>query len=117
MTEIRFKGENPELVESIKSLGIEYGIVTPYTSYLVLEQQKELELLSDQVRRGNAGAAPQRIVGEKLSRDDRAAVDEEIPGSESFYNAIMALPAEPKASSGRSAVQSSRVIEETAGIG
>lgn len=41
LNRIRFEGENQEWVTSIKNLGEEFGIVTPYTSYLVTEQQKE----------------------------------------------------------------------------
>ena len=37
MEEIRLHGERPELKEEIVVLGKRYGIVTPYTSYLVVE--------------------------------------------------------------------------------
>jgi Ca-activated chloride channel family protein len=37
MEEIRLRGEKPELKEEIVSLGKKFGIVTPYTSYLVVE--------------------------------------------------------------------------------
>jgi Ca-activated chloride channel family protein len=37
LEEIRLRGEKPELKEEIVALGKKYGIVTPYTSYLVLE--------------------------------------------------------------------------------
>ncbi len=37
MEEIRLHGEKPELKEEIVALGKKYGIVTPYTSYLVVE--------------------------------------------------------------------------------
>ena len=56
MSEIRFKGDNKELVESVKQLGIEYGIVTPYTSYLVTEQEKELAIVDGAVRSGTGSA-------------------------------------------------------------
>ncbi|NLX08442.1 MAG: VWA domain-containing protein [Chloroflexi bacterium] len=35
---IRLHGENPELVDSIVRLSIRYGIITPYTSFLIEEQ-------------------------------------------------------------------------------
>jgi Ca-activated chloride channel family protein len=38
--EIRFHGEEPELVDEIKDLGIRFGIVTPYTSFLIKEEEK-----------------------------------------------------------------------------
>ncbi len=37
MEEIRLHGEKRELKDEIVTLGKKYGIVTPYTSYLVLE--------------------------------------------------------------------------------
>ena len=37
LEEIRLRGEKPELREEIVALGKKYGIVTPYTSYLVVE--------------------------------------------------------------------------------
>ncbi len=37
LTEIRLHGENPELVQSVVNLSVRYGIITPYTSYLIEE--------------------------------------------------------------------------------
>lgn len=37
LEEIRLRGERPELREEVTSLGKKFGIVTPYTSYLVVE--------------------------------------------------------------------------------
>jgi Ca-activated chloride channel family protein len=41
LDEIRLNGENPELVNEIKDLGTTFGIVTPYTSFLVLEDKAQ----------------------------------------------------------------------------
>ena len=38
--EIRFQGTNKELVDEVKKLGLKYGIVTPYTSFLVTEKER-----------------------------------------------------------------------------
>lgn len=40
LEEIRLHGENRELVEEVKKLGLKYGIVTPYTSFLVTEKER-----------------------------------------------------------------------------
>lgn len=40
LEEIRLHGEEGELVEEIKELGIKFGIVTPYTSFLVKEDDE-----------------------------------------------------------------------------
>ncbi len=42
LDEIRLHGENTELVEEVKRLAREHGIVTPYTSYLVREERRRL---------------------------------------------------------------------------
>jgi Ca-activated chloride channel family protein len=38
LTQVRLKGADPETIEQIVHLSIRYGIVTPYTSYLVTEE-------------------------------------------------------------------------------
>ncbi len=40
LEEIRFHGEAKELVEEVKKLGLKYGIVTPYTSFLVTDKER-----------------------------------------------------------------------------
>ena len=40
MEQIRLNGENRKLIDEIVALGTRYGIVTPYTSYLVTEDVK-----------------------------------------------------------------------------
>jgi Ca-activated chloride channel family protein len=39
---LRLHGQNQELVEEVRRLGVEYGIVTPYTSHLVVEEAMRL---------------------------------------------------------------------------
>lgn len=41
LSEIRFRGENRELVDEVIRLSKEYGIITPYTSFLVLEPDQD----------------------------------------------------------------------------
>jgi len=43
MNEIRLNGEKRELVDEIVLLSKEYGILTPYTSYLILENETDYE--------------------------------------------------------------------------
>ena len=40
LDEIRLHGENKELVDAVVQLAIRHGIITPYTAYLVHEQQQ-----------------------------------------------------------------------------
>ena len=46
LNSIRLNGENPELVDSVVSLSLRYGIITPYTSFLIEED----DILSQQGR-------------------------------------------------------------------
>ena len=39
LEEIRLRGERPELRDEVITLGKKFGIVTPYTSYLVVEDE------------------------------------------------------------------------------
>jgi Ca-activated chloride channel family protein len=39
LEEIRLRGSTNELVEEVRRLGLKYGIVTPYTSFLVTERE------------------------------------------------------------------------------
>lgn len=48
LNKIRFKGENAEWVQSIKQLAKQYGIITPYSSWLVTEQEKEAVYVQSQ---------------------------------------------------------------------
>ncbi|MDH7512181.1 MAG: VIT and VWA domain-containing protein [Clostridiales bacterium] len=40
LDEIRFHGEEKELADEVRTLGLKYGIVTPYTSFLVTEKER-----------------------------------------------------------------------------
>jgi Ca-activated chloride channel family protein len=108
LNEIRFRGEIAELVESIRDLGLEYGIVTPYTSYLVTEQEKELTFINN--HRGNTISA-ERLMRLQDSRKKQSAVDEESMGSVLQMKALSAMPTAPASSSGKNAVVASRAIK------
>ncbi len=51
LNQIRLNGENPEIVDSIVSLSIRFGIITPYTSFLIEED----DILSQTARAEAAG--------------------------------------------------------------
>ncbi|MDW8299602.1 MAG: VIT domain-containing protein [Anaerolineae bacterium] len=73
---IRLRGENRELVESVRQLSVRYGIITPYTSYLIQE---------DNPSRGDAPSAPtlhssQPITGALRSGEQAVATAVAISG-------------------------------------
>ena len=58
LKEIRLHGENEELVDEVVNLSLRYGIMTPYTSFLV--EEEDLPIFSEEGRREAADriAAP-----------------------------------------------------------
>ncbi len=114
LQQVRFNGENKELVESVKALGEEYGIITPYTSYLVTEQQEELAA----VERSSVGQLPgvsiQRMQSKQAAREMKVEADEEALGGVVFYDAMTNVAAAPSSASGKGAVMSSRVQKKMA---
>lgn len=59
MEQVRTNGEQKELRDEIVDLGTRYGIVTPYTSYLALENDKSITQIAvprDSIRRKDASA-------------------------------------------------------------
>lgn len=109
LQQIRFKGENPEWVASVKALGEKYGLVTPYTSYLVTEQREEL------VNAQNASApALRRLRSKQQIMEMKAQADEESAGSQLFFDVLTAKPMAASASSGKKAVISSRILQKVA---
>jgi Ca-activated chloride channel family protein len=67
LDEIRLRGENSELKDEVTELARQYGIVTPYTAYLIVEDEKRRdvpmtlqslpELQQDAAARSAVGAA------------------------------------------------------------
>ncbi len=83
LREIRLHGDNPELIQSIVNLSIRYGIITPYTSYLIEEDdifsQTRREALGAGV--ANEAAAPRSVtdmVEEAAASADMAAAEAPI---------------------------------------
>ncbi|MBI5369475.1 MAG: VWA domain-containing protein [Planctomycetes bacterium] len=64
LDEIRLRGENPELKSEVVSLAKQFGILTPYTSYLVLEDVGRRQALPP----GSPGAAAPAPADEALRR-------------------------------------------------
>ena len=87
LDKIRFEGEKEEWVATVKQLARTYGIVTPYTSYLVREQKEEL------VRaRQDAHPGMHFMMGKALSENS------------DLLMALSAAPAAAAGASGRAAV-------------
>jgi len=98
LEEIRLRGESNELVEEVKKLALKYGIVTPYTSYLVTERERvHLEAAAPAAQEAmaarqvtGAGAVKASRVAAAFKDKERAdeVVSEQIRYKENktFYN-------------------------------
>jgi len=73
LNQIRLHGENQELIDSIVALSIRFGIVTPYTSYLV--QETEFDVLTADGREALADEAYAAAAGTEAPTSGGAAVD------------------------------------------
>ncbi len=66
LDEIRLNGEEPELKDEVILLSKEFGIMTPYTSYLVLENEKAYEQHGIDRTEGQSGARRELADGKSL---------------------------------------------------
>src|SRR6185503_10239056 len=67
---IRLRGENRELVDEIVRLSMQYGIQTPYTSYLILEDGTRVAA-SAPARPAESGSSSSALA---LARENRGAL-------------------------------------------
>jgi Ca-activated chloride channel family protein len=81
LEEIRLQGSNQELVDEIRRLGLKYGIVTPFTSFLVTEREAQvLDAAAPAAREavlggvvGGVGAVRAAKATQAFKLEDRAA--------------------------------------------
>jgi Ca-activated chloride channel family protein len=77
LEQIRLNGENRELVDEIVGLGTRFGIVTPYTSFLVTEDMKDLARggrNSEQLQRRYKAMQPADAAGSNAPASGEMAV-------------------------------------------
>ena len=81
LEEIRLRGSNKELVDEVRRLGLKYGIVTPFTSFLVTEKEAlRSDAAAPEAREavlggvvGGVGAIRAAKATQVLKLEDRAA--------------------------------------------
>lgn len=96
---IRLRGENAELVDSIVRLSVRYGIITPYTSFLIEEddillaqgRERAAMDLSEGAKALSLEASGARAVGAADAFAGLAAAEAPAPAAIPF--ALMATPA------------------------
>jgi Ca-activated chloride channel family protein len=95
LDEIRLRGESVELRDEVTRLAREYGIVTPYTAYLVLE---------DEERRN----VPLTLRSFQELRDDR----EVLGAAKDLMDSVRREAAAPATRSGAGAVANAQAVQE-----
>ncbi|NLS79704.1 MAG: VWA domain-containing protein [Chloroflexi bacterium] len=75
LTQIRLHGEDKELVDEIVALSVRYGIMTPYTSFLVDETE---DVLTAQGREYSATQVHKQVQEEAAVISGAAAVDSSV---------------------------------------
>ncbi len=86
LDQIKINGADKELIEETTLLAKKYGIVTPYTSYLIVEDERQL----GRIRPTQAGAPTPKIMSSNVAKE--AIVKEEAEemmmdsGESSVYN-------------------------------
>lgn len=71
LSQIRAGGESPELVRQVVDLGVKYSIVTPFTAFLVLENEAEYQRFS--IERLNARRVETERAAQELARQANPA--------------------------------------------
>ncbi len=81
MNEIRLRGENRETINEIVALAIRYGIVTPYTSFLVDEQSDVLTQAGRDNAAKAASSSPVPLPQSGAAAVDRSQFESRLQGS------------------------------------
>lgn len=91
LDQIRLHGEEAELVDEIVALSKRYGIITPYTSFLIVEDELPVPTLADEEFKADSGAgavAASEAVRGYAEADNTAGVQSEevrYVGEKTFY--------------------------------
>ena len=106
LTAVRRNGANPETIDAIIDLSLEYGIVTPYTSYLVEEPEMAVRAPAGGESSFASPVAASPVVQYELSREQIARMAD---ADASGMAAVEASKARSQLSEAAAAPQDSRV--------
>ena len=68
LDQIRLNGESKELIDEVVRISKKYGIITPYTSYLILEDE-EIQLSMNTIRSEDAVLMPRATVEQRADNE------------------------------------------------
>ncbi|MEK9148759.1 MAG: VIT domain-containing protein, partial [Candidatus Desantisbacteria bacterium] len=78
LDQIRLYGENEELISEIKVLSKEYGIITPYTSFLVTEEEREAKF--SELKTENVGRKAVNMAKEMMALKEETTAPKAVMG-------------------------------------
>jgi len=112
---VRLNGAQPEVIEEIRQLGLRYGIITEYTSYLVEEPQfagMRPELAMDQARRVAAAPVEQSGVSafKRAEASSRLRDTDKLEEAEQLVADALAAGAEGRGRSGEASIGAVRHV-------
>jgi Ca-activated chloride channel family protein len=93
LNQIRLQGEDPELISAIVDLSVRFGVVTPYTSYLITEE----DILTRSGREAAAEAAYDALAAAPEAPASGAAAVDEAQAQRSLADADVAAAPEATA--------------------
>jgi len=102
LDQIRVNGESKELRDEVVELGTRYGIVTPYTSYLVLEPGMRVAGVRERENKSERPQSPRRIAADSAAPPPPKAMPSSAAGQSAveFSKEKEALRTADKVSSG-----------------
>lgn len=109
LDEIRLHGENAELKDEVTELARQYGIVTPYTAYLIVEDEdrRRVPLAMQSLPQLNADAPARREAAENWSAFNRDK-DGERAVAGARYGLTLKSAAAPAAAADNAMVEANR---------
>jgi Ca-activated chloride channel family protein len=70
---IRIEGSSPAIIDEVRQLGLRYGILTEYTSYLVLEPAMQMRAMREEVAAPAGASAAGEMTGRQAFADADAS--------------------------------------------
>ncbi len=112
LDQIRLHGEDKELVDEVTDLAKKYGIVTPYTSYLIIEDEKEITQVPQQRHPYDLGNLRPRRSRPTSTRGGASRSSSTMPMSKDTYEVVEEEYKALKKKEGKNSIRSSREIQQ-----
>lgn len=102
LTQIRLHGEDREWIDAVVDLSLRYGIITPYTSFLIEEPERSLtregrdragEAMQDQLAATPAAVSGEQAVDDAKMREELGAAEAPVAGGAYAPEAPAGMPA------------------------